>query len=121
MGPYALWPMKWLKAPPPLPKTKKLVYCKECKYFHRRVNDWYYMNDVPFPENPIPQPSRQSDMKWTDQCLHPNNHKEEVTYRDTYAEREEIRMKNTRRPSTINMYNDCGWYKSKRREPSWEK
>jgi len=98
------------------------VYCKECKHFNRKINDWYYMNREPFPTpNPIPVASRQSDWKWIDQCLHPENQKEVVTYHDNYAEREERRHKNTRRPSTINQDNDCHWYEKSADEPDWEK
>lgn len=107
---------------PPVYKEKWKVYCMECEYFERKMNDWYYMNRIPFPQNPIPMDSRQSDWKWIDQCNSPENHKEIVTYHDTHAEREEIRRKNTRTASSINRDNDCHWFKKKEEdEPDWEK
>lgn len=102
-------------------KEEWKVFCKDCKHFHRKMNDWYYLNNEPFPvPNSIPVSSRSSEMKWISQCLHPDNHKTIITYRETYAEREEIKTKNTRRPSCLNMNNDCTMYEKKHEEKEAE-
>jgi hypothetical protein len=112
--------------------VQEKVYCKKCKYFRRKLNDFYYMNreriwDLEYtvqksePNNPIPVGCGQQEHKWHVECMHPENHKEHVEYIDCFDEVEERRYKNVRSPRGINYSNDCHWFKKIEDEPDWEK
>jgi len=104
-------------------KNKWKVYCNNCEYFFKKLNDMYYMNREAFPcPNPVPIQNRQSHYKHHVTCSHPENLKEIVTHRDCFDEVRVSTHTNVRSPRNINMKNDCHWFKAKGEvEADWEK
>jgi hypothetical protein len=108
----------------PLTYKKKKVYCKNCEYFFKKLNDMYYMNREEYPvPNPVRIQNRQSHYKHHVTCSHPENLKEIVTRHDCFDEVRVSTRTNVCSPRNLNHDNDCHWFaaKEEEEEPDWEK
>lgn len=97
------WPEYYTKAKP------KRVYCKECQYFGKEENFWYYMRGN----------GGQSTEQFNYKCSAPQNQKRQIGWFHDFKEKTP-RYSYPSTPYYLNHHNDCEWFKRLEEESDWE-